>query len=101
MRNSLSLLILTSIILGSPSGAVERVIGGVLTGPALEPTLRVEPSTERLHDGSQLVEGALARTDFLVRYGGDWEIQWDLRSDRAHLVQGLGIALWPGNGNEL
>ena len=29
----------------------------------------------------------------------DWEIQWDARSDRPHLVQGAGFPLLPGAGN--
>jgi hypothetical protein len=31
----------------------------------------------------------------------DWEIRWDDRADRAHLIQGAGFPLLPGAGNRL
>src|SRR5262245_26085697 len=38
---------------------------------------------------------------FLERRGAEWTIDWDERSDRPNLVQGRGIALLPGDGNDL
>ena len=38
---------------------------------------------------------------FLGEQAGRWEVRWDSRSGRPHLVQGTGIPLLPGSGNRL
>jgi hypothetical protein len=38
---------------------------------------------------------------FLGEQAGRWEIRWDTRNERPHLVQGSGIPLLPGAGNKL
>ena len=38
---------------------------------------------------------------FLGDQGGRWEVRWDTRNERPHLVQGSGIPLLPGSGNHL
>jgi Zn-dependent metalloprotease len=38
----------------------------------------------------------------LFSTGSDqWEVRWDVRSDRPHLIQGAGVPLIPGRGNDL
>jgi trimeric autotransporter adhesin len=76
------------------------------------PALEVAPSLstfsgESLADVAQ-AEKAAANQDSvkgLQRLMGlsssDWEVRWDDRSDRPHLVQGAGLALLPGAGNRL
>ncbi len=34
---------------------------------------------------------------FFSTHSDRWEVRWDARTDRPHLIQGPGIALWPGN----
>jgi Zn-dependent metalloprotease len=38
---------------------------------------------------------------FLGEQAGRWEVRWDTRNERPHLVQGSGIPLMPGAGNKL
>ena len=38
---------------------------------------------------------------FLSEQGGRWEVRWDARSERPHLVQGSGVPILPGRGNRL
>ena len=39
--------------------------------------------------------------NFMTRFGAQWDVQWDLRSDRPDLISGQGIPLIPGPGNSL
>ncbi len=38
---------------------------------------------------------------FFADSSPDWEVRWDARSDRPHLIQGAGYPLLPGAGNSL
>src|SRR5215203_1878241 len=38
---------------------------------------------------------------FLAENSSQWDIRWDTRSDRPHLVQGAGVRVLPGRGNTL
>jgi hypothetical protein len=38
---------------------------------------------------------------FFAQHSSDWEVRWDVRSGRPHLVQGRGVPLVPGRGNSL
>jgi hypothetical protein len=58
-----------------------------------------EPSLVVYEAGRFDVPADMAR--FLNEQGGRWEVRWDTRSDRPHLVQGSGIPLLPGRGNRL
>lgn len=63
--------------------------------------LQVEPATQapiNLRDVTGQRRGA---ADFMQRHPGEWEISWDVRSDRPGLISGSGIALVPGRGNQL
>lgn len=65
------------------------------------PELRVEASLEVLAPGT---EGALRQAGlegFFSRYSAQWEVSVDQRSGRPHLIQGAGVPLLPGRGNDL
>ncbi len=77
----------------------------------LDPTLRVEPTLDIYRPGSaepgrnsppapRWAENRRL-ADFFGRHTDAWEVRWDLRSDRPHLLQGAGIPLLPGRGNHL
>ena len=56
--------------------------------------------------GSQSAEQAPKGAEELLQslaanFGGSWEVRWDLRANRPHLIQGSGIPLIPGKGNQL
>jgi hypothetical protein len=55
-------------------------------------------TAERLPADARSVAGLQRIMD---RSSADWEVRWDARSDRPHLVQGAGYALLPGAGNRL
>lgn len=59
--------------------------------------LEVNPSPLRLGpvEKSQRVAG------FLGKYSNDWDVTYDLRSDRPLLIQGQGVPLFAGQGNLL
>jgi hypothetical protein len=38
---------------------------------------------------------------FFERNTAEWAVRWDERSDRPHLIQGVGIPVMPGSGNTL
>ena len=38
---------------------------------------------------------------FFQRFTNNWQVAWDERSDRPHLIQGVGVPLLPGAGNKL
>jgi hypothetical protein len=67
-----------------------------ITELAAEPALVTYPEGSRL-DGA--AEAAMSA--FFREYSSQFEIRWDIRSDRPHLVQGVGIPLIPGRGNTL
>ena len=73
----------------------------ILQRAFVAPELQVQPelgATQRL-DAS--TPAAPAVEAFLQQQGGSWEMRWDLRADRPNLIQGSGIALLPGRGNDL
>ncbi len=70
------------------------------------PNLAVNPSLSTfrgVETGSPSLLAANPRSQglqaMLSDSSPDWEIQWDARSDRPHLVQGAGFPLLPGAGN--
>src|SRR5262245_41107033 len=58
-----------------------------------------QPSLVMYEAGRADVPAEMSR--FLGEQGGRWEVRWDARSERPHLVQGSGIPLLPGSGNRL
>jgi hypothetical protein len=63
------------------------------------PDYEAQPSLVLFEAGRADVPADVAR--FLGEQGGRWEVRWDLRSERPHLVQGSGVPLLPGRGNKL
>ncbi|MCP4654589.1 MAG: hypothetical protein GY856_04115, partial [bacterium] len=65
------------------------------------PAFRVSPALEIYEVGSTRAYSLGAVPDFFAGYSERWEVRWDVRSDRPHLIQGVGIPLLPGRGNDL
>ncbi len=61
------------------------------------PGLNVGPTLDT-HKGASLSAGNLRMGSFLAENGSNWEVRWDLRNDRPHLIQGQGIAILPKTG---
>ena len=101
----LSIFLVLTLLAGT-AGAIQPIESGShappgLSRPFVEPALQVQPELEatvRL-DARMAVHPAAA--SFQARHGGEWEMRWDRRSDRPNFLQGSGIPLWPGRGNDL
>ncbi len=81
------------------------------------PAIEVAPSLATLDPGTLVAASSFAATGeaasapnaasaaalqkLIDATSAEWEIRWDERSDRPHLLQGPGIALLPGAGNAL
>ncbi|HEV2856443.1 MAG TPA: hypothetical protein VHC97_26890 [Thermoanaerobaculia bacterium] len=63
--------------------------------------LEVQPSVEVLTRGSQKALENAALQRFFAHQSDQWEVRWDKRSDRPNLIQGAGIPVLPGRGNNL
>src|SRR5215207_2607011 len=63
--------------------------------------LEVQPAVELLSRGSRKALESPALQRFFAHQSDDWEVRWDKRSDRPNLIQGVGIPLLPGRGNNL
>ena len=72
-----------------------------LTRAFLAPELNVQPELEATVGLNAGVSPHAGVSAFVQRNGGQWEMRWDRRADRPNLVQGSGIALIPGRGNQL
>jgi hypothetical protein len=63
------------------------------------PLLDVSPTLDQ-----RPLDGFAARAElagFRARYGDEWQVRWDLRADRPHLLQGRGLAFVPGSANRM
>lgn len=67
--------------------------------PGNEPSLTVLPSLAPNAERSPLLRDRVQ--PFQQRFGGAWEMRWDVRADRPNVVEGSGIPLLPGRGNGL
>ena len=67
----------------------------------IAPELMVQPELAQTLHLDASTPAAPAIESFLRRAGGSWEMRWDLRADRPNLIQGSGIGLLPGRGNDL
>ncbi len=69
--------------------------------PAPAPELEVAPSLElhAMREASFRLPREMG--SFLGDHSSAWEVRWDRRSDRPHLIQGVGVPLLPGKGNSL
>jgi hypothetical protein len=63
------------------------------------PDYEAQPSLVMYEAGRADVPAEMSR--FLSEQGGRWEVRWDARSERPHLVQGSGVPILPGRGNRL
>lgn len=99
-------LFVLGLILASPASAVQRIQADstakhALTHPVVTPDLKVLPDPS---SSTTLAPGANAKPgvdQFLARTGGNWIMRWDARAGRPNLIQGSGVALIPGKGNDL
>jgi len=78
----------------------ERGIGRQPTGFATH-ELRVEPTLDIYLPGAEDFPHEERMAEFLAEHSDAWEVRWDVRSDRPHLIQGPGVPLLPGRGNSL
>ncbi len=65
------------------------------------PALHVQPSLETVPLKAGAASGKPGLDRFMDKHSSEWEVRWDRRGDRPHLLQGAGIALVPGAGNQL
>jgi hypothetical protein len=64
------------------------------------PELDVQPSAE-IHALGAETPSLRVLDSFFAHHGHEWEVRWDRRSDRANLIQGVGVPMLPGRGNKL
>ena len=103
-RNFLSVTLWALVLLSAPLTAIvppEDVMERVADRGFSTPVLHVEPSLEIYSLADKAAAAKPGLDTFFARHSGDWEVRWDRRNDRPHLIQGRGIALIPGRGNEL
>lgn len=98
----LSTLVLAGLLAAAPGaatpapGPAEEALAAIFSREIASPALEVQPSLE----APQKVAGRdLGR--FFALHSDRWEVLWDTRSDRPHLLQGPGVPLLPGRGNSL
>ncbi|MEM8933714.1 MAG: hypothetical protein AAGE94_21165, partial [Acidobacteriota bacterium] len=65
------------------------------------PRLHVEPEIEHFAIGSAAVQGRPGVGGFFEEHTDLWRVLWDQRGDRPHMIEGVGVPLVPGSGNEL
>lgn len=65
------------------------------------PELKVGASTVRHPVGAADAAARPGVDHFFQAFSENWEVHWDLRGDRPHLIQGTGAPLFPGRGNSL
>ncbi len=63
--------------------------------------LKVEPSLYVVEPGSSKAFANSELQAFFAKHSREWKVTYDGRSDLPHLIQGKGIALIPGRGNDL
>ena len=73
-----------------------RIEGNAFTSSELD----VHPSIDTYKIGAD-VTALRALEGFFAHHSQEWEIRWDRRSNRANLIQGVGVPLLPGRGNTL
>jgi subtilisin-like proprotein convertase family protein len=108
----------------APAVRVVRVIGAVAACALLAvQAFAIQPTTDtrsfrlpegfvwadyEAHPSLVIYESGRAQTAlppemarFMADQRGRWEVRWDARNERPHLVQGSGVPLLPGPGNQL
>ena len=84
----------------SSEESLARLEAMIFSRDITTPELEAQPSLVTIRQATAgAARGELRR--FLSENSSQWEIRWDTRSDRPHLVQGAGVAMLPGRGNTL
>jgi hypothetical protein len=65
------------------------------------PDLQVSPSLVTYEMGEKAASLPQAVERFFAENGASWEVRWDERNQRPHLIQGQGVPMLPGRGNSL
>jgi Zn-dependent metalloprotease len=88
----------------SPEEGMARLQAMMFSREFTSPQLDAQPSlvtVRRAASGATRGDTRGEAQRFLAEQSSQWEIRWDTRSDRAHLVQGAGVPVLPGRGNTL
>jgi trimeric autotransporter adhesin len=68
----------------------------------ITPELDVHPSLETVRSlNGAGIRQTTALSRFFAENSNLWEVRWDSRSDRVNLIQGVGVPVLPGRGNNL
>ena len=104
-KSKLLALVATGVVLASvPAWAIEPTASATAFQPPPGfslPDLEVGPALVAYEMGATRGSVPPQTQRFLADNGSQWEIRWDERSARPHLLQGQGVALLPGRGNTL
>ena len=75
----------------------------IFSRTVVAPEIGVQPSLETVRNvtGQGQVSRTTALSRFFAENSDQWEVRWDTRSDRANLIQGVGVPVLPGRGNSL
>lgn len=106
IRDKAHLLVLLLLLASLPALAIRPPDAGQknlghLTHPVTTTSLQVRPD---LSASTALAPGAATHAgvdQFINHFGGSWTVRWDRRSNRPSLIQGSGVPLIPGSGNQL
>ncbi len=102
-----AVLSLVMLLLAMPASAVTMQKAGdsgehYLTKPVQTAQFQVLPS---IRQGVHFMAGQNVQDEgmqrFLQEVGGEWEVRKDIRSNRPNLIQGSGVPVVPGAGNNL
>ncbi len=77
------------VVLGAEPGT------GGLARPITVSKLEAEPALEIYPPGTLKARQKPRLESFFAEHSDRWEVRWDTRSDRPHMIQGPGISLWP------
>ena len=81
--------------------ASEILAASIFSAEFDSPELEVHPSLETLERGSARAAERADLQRFFAHNSHDWEVRIDRRSDRANLIEGVGVPVLPGRGNSL
>lgn len=97
------LVLLSNLVLYIPSLNALTVPSDSPPGvPGLHhPAFEVTPSLTHYGRGEENAGFLPGLSRFYREYTSNWEVAWDERGNRPHLIQGVGIPLLPGSGNRL
>ena len=105
-RSSLSALLAASLLASPALWAIDVPLefdSKIKIGSSAFTTegLKVEPTLEMHAMGTVKAAALPGFSRFLANQGEQWEVRFDRRNERPALVQGVGVPLLPGRGNNL